>query len=82
LIGFDGVEVVGVTAEEVVCQLALGQQGIGGEGLAGNVDGIDERDEGTDLIGLFFLIAIGYRQGADFFWVMAVWVLWPTTLST
>lgn len=67
LIVFDGEEVVGVAVDEVARELALGQQGIGGEGFAGDVEGVDQRDEGADLVGLLDLVVAGYRQGADFF---------------
>jgi len=70
LIAFDGEVVVGVTLfDQIGRQIALGQQGIGGNGFTVNVDGRQQRDGGFDLIGLFFLIAIGYGQRTDFFWV-------------
>jgi len=52
LIGFDSAQVMGLPLEEMARQLSLGQQGIGGEGFAGDIERRDERDEGADLIGL------------------------------
>ena len=56
-------------------ELALGQQGVGGDGLAGDVEGFQERDDHPDLVGLLDLVAAVYGQGADFFWVWQVWLL-------
>ena len=50
-------------------QLALRQQGIGGDVLTLNVDGIEQGNKHPDLIGLFGCLAALYGQGADFFWV-------------
>jgi hypothetical protein len=55
--------------DEVVGQLALGQQGIGGDGLVREVEGLKERDGHANLVGLFDGIAIAYGEGTDFFGV-------------
>ena len=71
LVAFDGEQVMRLAlVDEVVGPLALGQQGVGGEGVVGDLDRVDQRDEGTDLVGLLDLAA-AYRQGADFFGVSA-----------
>jgi hypothetical protein len=49
-------------------QFALGQQSIGGEGLAGEVEGVEDGDDHPDLVGLLDRIALAYGQGTDFFW--------------
>jgi hypothetical protein len=49
-------------------QLALGQQGIGGEGLAGDVEGVEDGNDHPDLVGLFDRITLAYGKGTDFFW--------------
>lgn len=67
LIIFDGKDVVGVVRAEVIGELALGEQGVGGEGLAGDIQGVEERDHHPDLVGLLDLVAARYGQGADFF---------------
>ena len=70
LIGFDGKVVVGVSLHhQIVGECALGQQGIGGDILAGDVEGVEQRDGGLDFIDLLGLFIARYRQGADFFWV-------------
>lgn len=79
LVVFDGEDVVGVVLDQVGGELALGQQGVGGEGLAGDVEGFQQWDDHLDLVGLIDLLATAYGQGADFFWVWQVWLWWPTT---
>lgn len=70
LIALGGEVVVGVALlDQIAGQFALGQQGIGGNGFAVDVDRIQQRDDGFDFVGLFFLIATGYGQRANFFWV-------------
>ena len=69
LVVFDGEDVVGLVVERVVGQLALGQQGIGGEGLIGEVEGVEKRDGHTDLVGLLDRPAVAYGEGTDLFWV-------------
>jgi hypothetical protein len=54
---------------QIVCDGALGEQGIGSDILALYVYRIQKRDSGFNLIGLFERAGIPYRQGADFFWV-------------
>jgi len=70
LIGFDREEVMGAAPDQVSRQLALGQQRVGGDLLVFDVDGVEQRDDHADLVGLLdrFGIAV-YRQGANFFWV-------------
>ena len=69
LVVLDGEEVMGVAFEEVGREGALGQQRIGGEGLAGNVvELVEERNDGADLVGTFCLVVGAELQG-DFFWV-------------
>jgi hypothetical protein len=70
LVAFDRKVIVGVALlDEVSGQFALGQQGVGRDGFAADVDGIKQGNGCLDLVGLFFLIAAGYRQGPHFFWV-------------
>lgn len=54
---------------QVSRELTLGEQGIGGDGSAFDRNGIEHRRGHLDLVGLFFFVTAGYRQGADFFWV-------------
>jgi hypothetical protein len=70
LVGFDREVVIGAALDQVSGQLALGQQGVGGDLLVFDVDRVEQRNGGSDFVGLFdrFGIAV-YRQGADFFWV-------------
>ncbi len=60
LIAFDGEVVVRAPIlNPIAGQFALGQQGIGGDGFALDVDGLQQRDSGFDFVGLFFLVATG-----------------------
>ena len=69
LVVLDGEEVMGVAFEEVGREGALGQQRIGGEGLAGDVfELVEERNDGADLVGALRLVVGAELQG-DFFWV-------------
>ncbi len=71
LVGFDGEVVMGVAlCHEVAGEFALGEQGIRGDVLTFNRNGIEQRDGHADFVGLLerFGIAL-YGQGADFFWV-------------
>jgi len=69
LVVFDGEVVMRFTlADQIVGDLALGQQGIGSNILALNIDGIQQRDGGFDFVGALNRL-VGYGQGAYFFWV-------------
>ena len=52
-----------------VCQLALCEQGIGGDEFAFNLDAIEQGREHADFVGLFLLATARYGQRANFFWV-------------
>ena len=54
--------------DQIIGDLMLGQEGIGGNIFALNIDGIQKRDGGLDFVGAFNLL-VGYRQGPYFFWV-------------
>jgi len=72
LVAFDGEVVVGVGPalfHEIAGQLALREQGIGADGLAADLDGVQQRDGRFDFIGLLLLVAPFYRQRAYFFGV-------------
>ena len=62
-------DIMGLAFNGIGGQLALGQQGIGGEGLAGDVEGVEDGDGHPALVGLFDRIALAYGEGTDFFWV-------------
>ena len=70
LVVFDDKDIMsGSLFNPVVGQFALSEQGIAGDCLAVDVEGIDDRDEHPDFIGLFEFVTAFYRQSADFFWV-------------
>ena len=50
-------QVVGTALDDIVGDLALGEQGVGGEGLAGELDCVEYREGHADLIGLLDLVA-------------------------
>jgi hypothetical protein len=69
LVVFDGEVVMSFTlANQIVGDLALGQQGIGGNLFALDIDGIQQRDGGLDFVGALNLL-VRYGQGTYFFWV-------------
>ena len=63
---------MGFARDRVSGQLALSQQGIGGEGFVGDVEGFKNGDDPPDLVGLFDVVTLAYGQGADFFWVWQI----------
>ena len=69
LIAFGCEVVMRPTLHQVVCQLALCEQGIGGDEFAFNLDGIEQGREHADFVGLFLLATARYGQRANFFWV-------------
>ena len=69
LIVFDGEVVVSFAlANHIVSDFALGQQGIGGNIFALNINGIQQRNGGFDFVGALNLL-VRYGQGTYFFWV-------------
>ena len=69
LVVFDGEVVMSFTLpDQIVGDLALGQQSIGGNLFALDIDGIKQRDGGLDFVGALNLL-VGYGQGTYFFWV-------------
>ena len=70
LVAFDGEVVVGAAlVHQIPRQLPLREQGIGTDGLAADLDGVQQRDGRFDFIRLLLLIAPFYRQRPNFFWV-------------
>ena len=60
---------MGVALFDQVCgDFALGQQGIGSNFFALNIDGIKQGDGGLDFVGTFEIFRV-YGQGTYFFWV-------------
>jgi hypothetical protein len=49
--------VVRIARDQILGECALGEQGVGGDGLAGDVDGLEHRDGHPDLVGTFQLVA-------------------------
>lgn len=69
LVALDGEVVVCPAADQVVGQLALGQQRVGGDDAPSDVDRIEHRRGGLDLIGALDLVGVVNAQATDFFWV-------------
>jgi len=70
LISFDGEMIMGMTfRDQIVGNLALGQQRIGRHILALNIDAVKQRDGHLDLIGAFEFFIVFYGQSPHFFWV-------------
>jgi hypothetical protein len=69
LVVFDGEVVMSVSLlDQIGGDLALGQQGIGGNFFSLDIDGIKEGDGGLNFVGTFEVFVV-YGQGAYFFWV-------------
>lgn len=64
-----GEVVVRPASHQVGGQIALGQQRVGGDVKAGDVDGIEHRSGHLDLVRALDLIVVVDAQAADFFWV-------------
>jgi len=70
LVAFDREVVMGLTIlDQVVGERALGQQGIGRDIFALDLDGIKQRDGHFDLVGLLYLFIAYDRESPHFFWV-------------
>lgn len=69
LVAFDAEVVMRAALNQIAGQFALRQQGVCGDGLALNLNGIEYGNKHPDLVGLLDLILALYRQGANFFWV-------------
>ena len=70
LVSFDGEMIMSMALrDQVLGNLALSQQRIGGHLLALNLDGVKHGDGHLDFIGAFKFFVIVYRQGPHFFWV-------------
>ena len=70
LVAFHGEVVVGLpVVDQIRGERALGQEGIGGDRFAVNLDGLEQRSGHGDLVGLLALVGAFYGQGPDFFWV-------------
>ena len=60
LIAFDRKMVMCLASDQIVCALALCQQGIGGDSLACNLDRIKHSGKHADFIGLFVFVFVFY----------------------
>jgi len=70
LVVLDGKVVMSMAIpNQIVSDIALGEQGICGNFFALNIDSIKEGDGGLDFVGTFMFLTALYREGADFFWV-------------
>ena len=80
LVALGGEYEVGAAVVEEVGELALGEQGVGGEGLAGEVEfeAFEHGDDGSDFVGALGLVVGAEREAVDFFWVRVTPSRWPT----
>ena len=69
MVSFDGKVVMGLTFNQIVGQLPLGQQGIGGNLFTLYIDVIQQGNSHRNLVSSFDLFVTGYGQGIHFFWV-------------
>ena len=67
LIAFDGEMVMRLTFDQIDRQLALRQQGIGADCLAGNSNRIKHGGKHSDFIGLLGRLLTFYGERTDFF---------------
>ena len=80
LVALGGEHEVGAAGVEEVGELALGEQGVGGEGAAAEVEPqvLEQGDDGADFVGTFGLVVGADREAVDFFWVWVTPLRWPT----
>ena len=71
---------MGLLFDEIGGERALGQQGVAGHILAGNITAFKQRDRHADFVGTFLLLTARYGEGGDFFWAWQVFDSCPTTL--
>lgn len=70
LVCFDDEMIVGLTVfHQIACKIALGQEGVGGNHFALDVDSVKERGGRFDLVGSLELLIAFFGEGAYFFWV-------------
>ena len=70
LIAFDGERVMRLALlDQIFGEFTLREQGVGGDVLAGNGDGLQQRDSRLNLVGAFDFVPALYGQGPHFFWV-------------
>ena len=82
LVALDGEQIVGAAPEEIGGQRALGEQGIGGDGVPCDVGHrLEQGEDGADLVGAL-LRFVGVGPHADFFCSKGVLESWPTMPST
>lgn len=74
LIAFDREQVMRISGQNLAGEMALGQQGVGGQCFAGQIDfeGLDQGQERPDFIGLLGRVVVDALQLADFFWAKVV----------
>ena len=68
LVTLDREMIVRLLLDHIGGDCALGQQGIAGDVLAGDVADCQQRNRHADFVGALVLIAACYRQGTYFFW--------------
>jgi hypothetical protein len=70
LVSFDDEVIVGFAfMDQVMGQLALCEQGVGGDVFSLDIDGIKQRNGRLDLVGLLGFFTTLQGQGPYFFWV-------------
>ena len=62
LVAFDGKVVMGLSSNDVIADVALGQQGVGGDGFALYGNGVKQGDGDFDFVGAFGFVAAGDWQ--------------------
>ena len=69
MIAFDGEMIMGFALQAYISgELALSQQGIGGNVFPFNIDGIEQWDGGLDFVGTLELFIVCFQR-TYFFWV-------------
>ena len=70
LVSFNGEMIMGMTlGNQILSNLALGQEGIGRNVLALQIEGFEQGDGHFDLVGAFEFFIVFYGQSPHFFWV-------------
>ena len=68
LVALDREMIVRLLLDHIGGDRALRQQSIASDVTAGDVAGFKQGNRHADFVGALLFIAIGYGQGADFFW--------------
>lgn len=80
LIPLNRKQIMRPASEQVFRELALREQGVGGNQATLDIEGVEQRGGDFDLVGLLELVGAGDGDFTYFFWVRQARLWWPTAL--